>query len=73
MKKAGGRTLWEGKSMEEAPISDEDINKRILSYKKQDEKAGREVCGLTVQKVRNLLTPINCFVCDEPISCDNWT
>ena len=34
MEKAGCRTLWEGQSMEEAPISDEDINKHILSYKK---------------------------------------
>ena len=41
--------MWEGKSMKEAPMSHKDINKRIISYKKQDEKAGREVCDLSVQ------------------------
>ena len=66
-------TLWEGKSMKEAPISDEDFNKCIISYKKQDEKAGRELCDLSVQEVRSLLSPINCLKCNEPITLYNWT
>ena len=61
MERVGGKPLWEGKSIDNAPISDETIQKRIASYKKQDKQAGRNVCELSIQDVSVGLnkTPIN--------------
>ena len=73
MEKVAGKTLWEGKSTNDAPIPDEAIQKRIISYKIQDRKAKREVCGLSIQEVRNLLSLTKCFKCKKIITRDNWS
>ena len=65
--------MWEGRTIDDAPISDEEIQKRIKSYQKQDKQAGRDVCELSIENVRNLLLPIKCFRCNEPITRGNWT
>ena len=41
MERTGGKPLWEEKVIYDAPNSDEAIQKRITSYKKQDKQAGR--------------------------------
>ena len=73
MERAGGKPLWEGKSISEAPISDETIKKRINSYQKQDKEAGRKVCDLSIEEVRNLLSFGKCYKCSHPITHNNWT
>ena len=71
MRKVGNTILWED---EDLPITDLEIQKRIKSYQKQDEKAGREVdTTLSVQDVRELLSSKTCSHCSKPIMWSNWT
>ena len=71
MRKVGNTILWED---EDLPITDLEIQKRIKSYQKQDEKANREVdTTLSVTDVRELLSSKTCSHCSKPIMWSNWT
>ena len=70
MEKTGRKILWEDKSIVEYPFSDKWIERRINSYRKQDEKAHRN-CSLTIQQFRTLLQSGICSYCSHPIIRSN--
>ena len=63
--------MWD--DIKDIPITDEDIQKRISSYKKQDSKAGREVVELSVDQVRMMLRHAICSHCGNAVTWSNWT
>jgi len=74
MTKTGKDTLWQDDV--DVEITENDIHKRIISYKKQDEKAGREIKEdemLTVEQVQSLLENPVCHICHRLVSWANWS
>ena len=60
--------------MAEFKLSDEKIIKRLQSYNEQDKKAGRDVCLITLEQARTLLSPpAVCSHCNYPVSRSNWS
>ena len=55
------------------PIMDQDIQNRINSYKKQDQKKERQEYELTIEDVRTILATKTCCRCDKEVSWWDWT
>jgi hypothetical protein len=55
------------------PITDYEIKKKINSYKEQDRKAGRKICGISVEQIISLLLIPFCYHCQNLLAYTFWT
>ena len=68
----GRHKLWMNKTVEEYPFTDRWINRKIASYKRQDEKKNR-ICDITIDDFKEILKQKKCYYCHHIVVRSNCT